>query len=163
MRIIFDFLILGVLYFILLLRWLKKGNVLYNSILYLYICAVLSVTLMPFYIPWKPGMEPIWEAIHYVPFDDIIHGYKGCISGTILNVIMMIPFGFLLAMKKNTNCFKVTFIAFLFSFFIETTQLLYNFADVPLNRMCDVTDLITNTLGGYVGYISYKFLINYTK
>lgn len=71
----------------------------------------------------------------------------------LFNIIMLIPFGMFLRYYCQYNARKIIILSFLLSFFIELTQLtgmygIYNGS----YRLCDVDDLITNTLGGYLGY-----------
>lgn len=71
----------------------------------------------------------------------------------LLNIVLFMPFGFLLPTiwpqfrkMKNTVC-----AGFFFSLAIELNQLLNN-------RITDVDDLFTNTLGAIIGYVLYKVL-----
>ncbi|CAM4052603.1 hypothetical protein BAQ48_00490 [Bacillus luti] len=71
----------------------------------------------------------------------------------LLNIVLFMPLGFLLPMiwphfrkMKNTVC-----AGFLFSLAIELNQLLNN-------RITDIDDLFTNTLGAIIGYLLYKVL-----
>ncbi|MGU3442578.1 VanZ family protein [Bacillus cereus] len=71
----------------------------------------------------------------------------------LLNIVLFMPFGFLLPTiwpqfrkMKNTVC-----AGFLFSLAIELNQLLNN-------RITDIDDLFTNTLGAIVGYVLYTAL-----
>lgn len=69
----------------------------------------------------------------------------------LLNIVLFMPLGFLLPTiwphfrkMKNTVC-----AGFLFSLAIELSQLLNN-------RITDIDDLFTNTLGAMVGYLLYR-------
>ncbi|KAB2442577.1 VanZ family protein [Bacillus luti] len=69
----------------------------------------------------------------------------------LLNIVLFMPLGFLLPTiwphfrkMKNTVC-----AGFLFSLAIELSQLLNN-------RITDIDDLFTNTLGAIVGYLLYR-------
>ena len=71
----------------------------------------------------------------------------------LLNILLFMPLGFLLPTiwpqfrkMKNTVC-----AGFFFSLAIELNQLLNN-------RITDVDDLFTNTLGAIIGYVLYKVL-----
>lgn len=71
----------------------------------------------------------------------------------LLNIVLFMPFGFLLPTiwphfrkMKNTVC-----AGFFFSLAIELNQLLNN-------RITDIDDLFTNTLGAIVGYVLYRAL-----
>ncbi|PFE89058.1 VanZ family protein [Bacillus thuringiensis] len=71
----------------------------------------------------------------------------------LLNIVLFMPLGFLLPTIwpqfrkiKNTVC-----AGFFFSLAIELNQLLNN-------RITDIDDLFTNTLGAIIGYVLYKVL-----
>ncbi|MCU5171831.1 VanZ family protein [Bacillus paranthracis] len=71
----------------------------------------------------------------------------------LLNILLFMPLGFLLPTiwpqfrkMKNTVC-----AGFFFSLAIELNQLLNN-------RITDIDDLFTNTLGAIIGYVLYKVL-----
>ncbi|HDR7655026.1 VanZ family protein [Bacillus wiedmannii] len=71
----------------------------------------------------------------------------------LLNIVLFMPFGFLLPTiwpkfrkMKNTVC-----AGFFFSLAIELNQLLNN-------RITDIDDLFTNTLGAIIGYVLYRAL-----
>lgn len=65
---------------------------------------------------------------------------------------MTIPFGFLLPLTKNreTNLIKTVLYTFLLSLSIEILQPL-----IDGFRSSDITDLITNVIGGIIGYFLY--------
>lgn len=71
----------------------------------------------------------------------------------LLNILLFMPLGFLLPTiwphfrkMKNTVC-----AGFFFSLAIELNQLLNN-------RITDIDDLFTNTLGAIIGYVIYRVL-----
>lgn len=71
----------------------------------------------------------------------------------IMNVIMLMPLGFLLPYiwKNFRNPVKTALTGLGFSAFIE-------FAQLPTNRLVDVDDLMMNTLGAAAGYIVWKIM-----
>ena len=73
---------------------------------------------------------------------------------------MTIPFGFLLSsLKKNISITRVIISTFLLSFVIEMFQLIMTVFLLHY-RSCDITDLITNVVGGIIGFILYKLVKN---
>ncbi|BCN31062.1 VanZ family protein [Anaeromicropila herbilytica] len=71
----------------------------------------------------------------------------------VLNVLMTLPFGILLRFYHGLNFKKVLLFSFLLSLFIEIGQLTGLFFIYPGSyRLCDVDDLLANTMGGYLGY-----------
>ncbi|EEL66362.1 VanZ family protein [Bacillus cereus] len=76
----------------------------------------------------------------------------------LLNIVLFMPLGFLLPTiwsqfrkMKNTVC-----AGFFFSLAIELNQLLNN-------RITDIDDVFTNTLGAIVGYVIYRVLFKMLK
>lgn len=75
-----------------------------------------------------------------------------------LNVIMTIPFGILLYLISHKSSFiTVLGLSFLFSFFIEGNQFVCDFL-FQIGRVADIDDIITNTLGGTIGFYVLKLL-----
>lgn len=72
----------------------------------------------------------------------------------LLNILLFVPFGMFLRYYKRYSLKKVIFYSFFLSLFFEFTQLtrLYGLYPKPY-RLCDIDDLILNTLGGVVGYL----------
>lgn len=81
---------------------------------------------------------------------------------TLFNLLMFVPFGVFFKNYKNYSFKRVIIISFIFSLFIELTQLsgLYFIYPRPY-RIFDVDDLMINTIGGAVGYLIaplFKFM-----
>ena len=81
----------------------------------------------------------------------------------ILNVFLLFPLVFQLIdlcpnLRKTK---KILFLSFLLSLGIECTQLVLDFF-FDFNRVFEIDDLWTNTLGGYLAWVLYRKL-NVTK
>ena len=76
-----------------------------------------------------------------------------------LNILLLFPLIFqLLYLSPNLReTKKVIFLSFLLSLGIECTQLALDFF-FDFNRVFEIDDLWTNTLGGYLAWILYKLL-----
>ena len=81
---------------------------------------------------------------------------------TIFNIFMTLPFGFYLHYYFQNSLKQVLIKSFLLSLFFELTQLsgLY-FIYQGNYRLFDVDDLITNTLGGLLGFLLAGALIKF--
>lgn len=88
-----------------------------------------------------------------VPFLDMIRGPMD----TVLNIILFLPFGFFLPLlyRKYNRAIQVVFAGFLLSLSIEVLQMFGM-------GTTDVNDLITNTIGAFLGYGIYTVLSNIT-
>ncbi len=120
-----------------------------------YIIAVFYVTGSgTFYEGMRRQFEINWMEVNMVPFSNDID-----LRGYLLNILMFVPFGFLVPFiwRKRDRFMRVLFSGFLFSLLIEVSQL-FN------NRATDVDDLIMNTVGAIVGFGLFKLfaaIVNY--
>jgi glycopeptide antibiotics resistance protein len=103
------------------------------------------------------------------PFNTLVHFGKipslvdlfFIILQNVANIFLLFPLVFALCLLKPgiRHFKKVLLMSFLMSLAIETTQaildLLFDF-----NRVFEVDDLITNTLGGVLAYLLYKIVKN---
>ena len=76
-----------------------------------------------------------------------------------LNILLLFPliFQLLYLMPGLRNTKKVILFSFLLSLVIECTQLVLDFF-FDFNRVFEIDDLWTNTLGGYLAWLLYKGL-----
>lgn len=78
----------------------------------------------------------------------------------IMNIFLLSPliFQLLWLFPKMRSAKRVLFASFSMSLFIECTQILLDIL-IDANRVFEIDDLWTNTLGGYLAFLFYKFLI----
>ena len=169
MKVLVDFIVLIIIYFWKFYKkWKEKGKDLLfvNTMMYIYLSFVLYFTLMPIMSSLPFIFNHPYDSMNLVPFIDVLNGRGDFIRQVVLNVIMTIPFGFLLPLvKKNVKLLKIIFYTFLLSLSIELLQPLINGV-----RSSDITDLITNVVGGIIGYVIYLIfkpltirILNYLK
>ena len=80
----------------------------------------------------------------------------------LFNILMTIPFGYFLTALFDKSEEEVIIYSLIFTLIIEILQLtglcfLYNGS----YRLCDIDDIMANTLGGYFGYHLYQY-VNHT-
>ncbi len=111
-----------------------------------YSMAVFSVTGIPSVYTLRA--EP---AFNLIPLADIFNSPVAYVINTMLNIILFMPMGFLLpAIWKEYRSVKKTILMGLaVSILIELLQI-FTF------RLTDIDDLITNTLGTFLGYCCGK-------
>ena len=136
-------------------KWRKrnKKDFVTRTIFYIYLIFVFYFTLMPiFKSVYCRIFSDYRSKINLIPFVDVIHRHGDYYRQIILNIIMTIPFGFMLPIIKKfkNKLISTTAATALFSFLIEFSQ--YVFA---IERAVDITDIITNTFGGFIGCIIY--------
>ena len=149
-----DFAVLIGIYFHLFFKKLKsagKDKLLVNTLMYVYISFVIYFTLMPVLASLPFIFDHPYAPMHLLPFDDYLSGRGDAERQILLNVLMMVPFGFLLPILRRQTLWSCILWTFLFSLGIELLQPLIN----PI-RSSDITDLITNTIGGTIGYAFYR-------
>lgn len=155
MKEFLDFLVLILIYFLVFYKkWKVRGKsvIFINTIMYIYISFVLFFTLMPILTSLLFIFNHPYKFMNLEPFVDVINGNGDFFRQILLNVIMMIPFGFLLPLVswRDIKLKKVILYTFLFSLCIELFQPLINGI-----RSSDITDIITNVVGGIIGYLIY--------
>ena len=123
-----------------------------NTLMYLYLSLVLFVTLMPIITSIPFVLNHPYEPMNLIPFIDVSLARGDFIRQIALNVIMTMPFGFLfpLTNHRTAKFSKTVFFCFLMSLGIELLQPLIDGV-----RSSDITDLITNVMGGMLGYGLY--------
>ena len=155
MKYLIDFTVLFFLYvFVFFGRWRTKGRdvLVVNTLLYIYLSFVLYFTLMPILTALPFILNHPYTPMNLVPFIDVLAGRGDFLRQIVLNIIMTIPFGFLLPLTDNRTAkfSKTIFFCFLMSLGIELLQPLIDGLSAS-----DITDLITNVAGGVLGYGLY--------
>ena len=155
MKYLIDFTALAFLYaFVFLKKWKSGGRdvLLVNTLMYIYLSFVLYFTLMPIIVELPFILNHPYTPMNMVPFIDVMMERGDFVKQVVLNVVMTMPFGFLfpLTRKKSAGFFITAFFCFVMSLGIELLQPL-----IGGFRSSDVTDLITNVIGGMLGYVLY--------
>lgn len=148
-----DFIALVFLYvFVFFKKWKTRGRevLLVNTLMYVYLSFVLFFTMMPVIASIPFMLDHPYMPMNLVPFIDVSLRRGDFFRQVILNVIMTLPFGFLFPLTRDKRAkFGVTvFFCFLMSLGIELLQPFFD-------RSSDITDLITNVIGGALGYGLY--------
>ena len=78
----------------------------------------------------------------------------------LMNIFLLSPliFQLLWLFPNLRNTKRVLSVSFAISLFIECTQILLDIL-IDANRVFEIDDLWTNTLGGYLAFLFYKFLV----
>ncbi len=150
--------------FILWLRLKKKQKLLdlvLITIFYIYLVKVLDYTLFQFQSLillkyFMPGLmlngQDARRALNLIP---LITLTSQDLKTSLLNILLMIPFGFGLPFITNFKMKKVVLIGVLFSIVIELLQLITGLIAKTTFRVADVNDVIFNTLGVVLGYLLF--------
>ena len=155
MKYLIDFIVLVFLYTAVFFRKWKshgKDRLLVNTLMYIYLSFVLYFTLMPIITSIPFVLNHPYTPMNLVPFVDVLEGRGDFFRQLVLNIIMTIPFGFLFPLTQNRSAGFSRTIVFCF-FFCLGIELLQPLIDGF--RSSDITDLITNVIGGMLGYGFY--------
>lgn len=123
------------------------------NLLYLYFCTLIALTLMPIVTSLPRIFNTTPRPMNLVPFIDILLGRGEPFTETFLNILLMVPLGFLLPMVSKQSLLKILFTAIFISLAIELIQPIINTA-----RIGDITDIINNSIGSLVGYGLFKII-----
>ncbi len=154
---------------IILFLWLKKKKSLVYLVLftvfYIYLVKVLDYTifqfqsllLLKYFVPSLIlNGQAVGETINLVP---LITLTAGDLKTSLLNILLLIPFGFGLPFVANFRMKKVVVIGVCFSIFIELLQLITGLIAGSTFRIVDINDVLFNTLGVVVGYLLFVGLV----
>lgn len=115
------------------------------------IIGTLLITVFPLY--YGASMPRIANIVPFVGMYNIMFHSVDItvpIRNLGLNILLFVPFGFFLSLKKRFM-FVVILTGLLFSLFIEIVQF-----SIPMGRSADIDDVILNTFGTFLGYIIWK-------
>lgn len=167
-------LIIGVIWiniisYFRLIKRKKLVYLLFFTIFYIYIYKVFDYTLLQF--------QSLLLLKHFLP-NLMLNGVQAGrsvnliplltlkledVKTSLLNILMMIPFGFGLPFITSFRFKKVVIAGLYLSIVIELLQLITGFTANITFRIADINDLIFNTLGAAIGYILFvafgRFLI----
>jgi glycopeptide antibiotics resistance protein len=143
------------------LRRMKKVGFVYLmsfSLFFVYIYKVLDYTLLRFQTllllqHFVPGLMlngiPAGRTVNLIP---VVMLTSGDVKSSLLNILMMVPFGFGSPFIADLRFKRVVIAGLLFSLTIELVQLITGFAANTTFRIADVNDVIFNTIGVAIGY-----------
>ncbi|MCD7840085.1 MAG: VanZ family protein [Erysipelotrichaceae bacterium] len=143
----------------------RNKNIIFYLLFCCYLGIVFSYTLLP--LPLSQMSREAYknhavDMINIIPLiNGMIHFNYYVLREWILNIIMLMPFGFLvsLAFKGQYDIKKIILYSFVFSMIIELLQLSISYCWIGVGyRTCDVNDLLFNTIGCVVGYMVLKII-----
>ena len=150
-KILIDLAVLAAVYGIWLLpKWrpLGKRPLLVYTLMYGCLAGIVRFTLMPV----LTALPFCFDPMHIAPFEDVILRHSDYVRQIVLNIALFVPFGVLLPLCRSCCGKRCSFwccllLTLALSVGIEVVQpLLHAF------RSSDITDVITNTTGGVLGY-----------
>jgi glycopeptide antibiotics resistance protein len=159
--LLFGFIWIGIVGFLRLKGKKSFVYLTFFTIFYAYIVEVLNYTLFQYqsllllkYL--KPGLilqgQAAGKSLNLIP---LITLTPGDIQTSLLNILLLIPFGFGLPFITDFRMKRVVGIGGLVSIVIELLQLMSGLVARITFRVADINDVIFNTLGVLIGYMLF--------
>lgn len=160
-------------------RKLNPINTLIYSIFILYMVCAYYLIILP--LPENPEsfeFSKIIEHLQLIPFMFINDVTKDLIIDiskpitilnifkqpafiqTLFNIVMFVPLGIFLKYWLNISFKKVLIVGFCVSLFFELTQVTGLYGIYSPYRLFDIDDLMVNTLGTAIGYLTANIITN---
>jgi glycopeptide antibiotics resistance protein len=168
--LLFSLIWMGIIAFLRLARKKDSVYLLFFTLFYIYLFKTLDYTLFQFQSllllkHFVPNLilngQPDGENINLIP---IVTLKPQDLTTSLLNILLLIPFGFGLPFISNLHMKSVILIGVLFSVVIELLQLVTGFMARVTFRIADINDVIFNTIGVSIGYILFvKFVRTYRR
>lgn len=139
---------------VLIRRWRKA--VVPVMVLYAAVCVYVLFGIRHPARVTRVNLEPFRVLQRAVSFADGIHIQNwGQLRIIVLNILLFVPFGYLLPVlwNKADRWWKTVLLGFALSLTVELLQLITRLG------MFDVDDLINNTIGAGVGYLLYRIML----
>lgn len=163
----FDSTIILILFFLYLISMvilkvkLKKSNnyILFFTLMFIYLSEVLNYTQFPIYLSSKMASvigQNVFRDMNLIP---IIGLTKEDIMTSLLNLIMAVPYGFLISFLKKQTTRTIIIRGLLFGLIIELIQFIMAIIAGFTMRYVDINDVIFNFIGVIVGYLLYRVTI----
>ena len=116
------------------------------------------LTLMPIIIHIPNIFSGFSSKTNFYPFIDWQLQRGDYLTESLLNISLFIPFGFLIRQNTKFKPWQVILIGLFSSISIEVLQPLLSF-----DRISDVSDVITNTIGTCLGVYFYQLYLRKMK
>jgi glycopeptide antibiotics resistance protein len=159
--LLFGLIWIGMVRFLRLKKHTSHAFLIFLTIFYVYIVKVLDYTLFQFQSLvllkyFTPGLilngQTAGKSMNLIP---LISLTSQDLETSLLNILLLIPFGFGLPFITNFRMKTTVVIGALFSIFIEFLQLITGLMAKITFRIADINDVIFNTIGVAIGYILF--------
>ena len=155
--LLFGLIWIGIVTFLRLKKKKSLAYLIFFTIFYVYIVKVLDYTLFQFQSllllkHFMPNLilngQTAGQDLNLVPLVTLT---PDDLKTSLLNILLLIPFGFGLPFIANFRMKKIVVIGALFSIAIEVLQLVTGLMAGITFRVADINDVIFNTVGVVIG------------
>lgn len=170
--LLFGLIWISIIMFLLLKKKKSHTYIVFFTLFYIYLVKVLDYTLIQFQSlillkHFMPGLmlrgQEVGKTMNLIPLVTLT---PDDLKTSLLNILLLIPFGFGLPFFSNFRMKRVVGIGILFSVSIEFLQLITGIIAKIIFRIADINDVIFNTAGVAIGYILFvgcKYLYSRTS
>ena len=133
------------------------------SLMWIYLLFVVGLTIFP--IPYNGDFQTLKESdqiglvfsrINLIPFQYLSwYNLRSMFFEIVLNILLTVPFGFLINYFSKFNSKSILWISIASGLVIETSQLIMSLFIGPY-RTVDISDVILNAMGCFIGFLLYK-------
>ena len=152
--------VIGLILLAVLRFRLKASNIhiFFFSMFYIYICLLIKYTQFPIeYLPELVNRSMVFDSVNYIPFSNLD------LKNSILNLILTIPFGFLLSFVIKISTKKILIWSIVLPIILEGSQLTIGLVLGQTLRIIDVNDIVFNYIGVLIGYAIFKFFVLFAR
>ena len=159
--LLFGLIGIGIVAFLRLKKKKSLAYLIFFAVFYVYIVKVLDYTLFQFQSLvllkyFMPDLilngQAVGKSMNLIP---LITLTPKDIETSLLNILLLIPFGFGLPFITDLRMRRVVVLGALFSIVIEFLQLITGFMAKITFRIADINDVIFNTAGVAIGYLLF--------
>ena len=145
--------IMIILYLPILFRLKNKGIKPIRQVSYIGLFCSVFLIIFATILCTPITFEPEKHFLNLIPFNWRENGLKQFFIEELANIILFIPLGFFLpaVFRSNRKAYKTVSITFAITFGIEFLQYF-------IGRLSDIDDIITNLLGGIIGYMIFRIM-----
>jgi glycopeptide antibiotics resistance protein len=156
---------IGIVTFLRLKKKKSFTYLVFFTLFYVYLVKVLDYTLIQFQSLvllkyFMPNLilngQTAGKSLNLIP---LITLTPHDLETSLLNILLLVPFGFGLPFITDLRMKKVVVLGALFSIVIEFLQLITGFLAKITFRIADINDVIFNTVGVAIGYMLFVGLI----
>jgi glycopeptide antibiotics resistance protein len=167
--ILFGLILMSIIAFLRLKKRKSFAYLMFFALFYIYFFKVLDITLFQF--------QSLILLKYFMP-NLILNGQTGekslnliplitltpqDLKTSLLNILLFVPFGFLLPFVTNLRMKKVVIYGALVSITIELLQFWTGFLANITFRIADINDVIFNTVGVAAGYILFFAFVRFIR
>jgi len=152
---------IAILCILLAVLWWQKRSLSYLiffSMFWVYLLAVVSVIVFPIVINIESSDTPFAPRINFIPFSfgNCFMLVNLCVRSMIANIVLTLPFGFGINFLVKIKPRSILWLALVVGFVFEFSQLIISLVYRSGFRAIDINDVMLNGTGVLIGYVLFR-------